>query len=761
MLPGSTNIKTSEYSSAKRRIRLGIYVFLGACLSSMMSSARAEDIYTVTWESPSDGPSGSMPLGNGAYGINLWVEPNGDICFYVSGSGAWSGNARLLKLGRVRMCILPAPLSDQVPFRQTLDTRTGVATITFGEPANETRVEILVDALYPAIRVHLRSPAPCSIRAVAETWRTEPRQLLPEERVSAYGISESGNPVIVEPDTYIDALSDTVMLLHRNEQSIWTDTLQRQGMAAWLTQGQDPLLHRTFGMMLSGIAFQREDMRTLVSGQSRECLLNIYLHTAQTESAADWRAAVEDLAAKDTRPYDQALGEHTAWWKTFAERSWIRLEGKDLEHINRGYALQRYITACAGRGEFPVKFNGSLFTVDAEEKGQRFDADYRRWGGPYWFQNTRLVYWPMLAAGDTEMMLPLFRMYREMLPFAEARSQVYFNHGGAFFPETLYFWGAYANDNYGYAREDLPVGITVNRYIRHYYDGALELIMLMLAYHAYTEEDAFLEEYVLPLAEPVLRFYYEHYGTDERGKLRVYPSQALETYQDAANPMPVIAGLSSVLEGLLALPESITKEKQRLQWTQWMNLLPPLPTREEKGQMLLSAAEEIMEPPANVENPELYAVFPYRRFGLGKPGLEMARRSFQLRRVKGNTGWNQDETQAALLGLTKEARQGIDERLRHKHEGSRFPAFWGPNYDWIPDQDHGGNAMMALQSMLLQTDGKRYILFPAWPRNWDVSFRLCAPGKTVITGIYRNGKVQDLSVEPETHRDQLTVLMPQ
>ena len=139
----------------------------------------------------------------------------------------------------------------------------------------------------------------------------------------------------------------------------------------------------------------------------------------------------------------------------------------------------------------------------------------------------------------------------------------------------------------------------------------------------------------------------------------------------------------------------------------------------------------------------------------------MARRTFELRRIKGNTGWNQDETQAALLGLAEEARRSLDDRLRRKHEGSRFPAFWGPNYDWIPDQDHGGNAMMALQTMLLQADKDRLYLFPAWPKDWNVSFKLRAPDNTAVTGIYRDGNVVELSVDPEIRRSRLIIMTPQ
>jgi alpha-L-fucosidase 2 len=71
--------------------------------------------------------------------------------------------------------------------------------------------------------------------------------------------------------------------------------------------------------------------------------------------------------------------------------------------VTQAYALQRFINACAGRGNLPIKFNGTLFTVD-----EVFDPDYRRWGGPYWLQNTRLPYWSMLASGDYDLMQPLF-----------------------------------------------------------------------------------------------------------------------------------------------------------------------------------------------------------------------------------------------------------------------------------------------------------------------------------------------------------------
>ena len=101
----------------------------------------------------------------------------------------------------------------------------------------------------------------------------------------------------------------------------------------------------------------------------------------------------------------------------------------------------------------------------------------------------------------------------------------------------------------------------------------------------------------------------------------------------------------------------------------------------------------------------------------------------------------------------------ITVRFARKHAGSRFPAFWGPNYDWIPDQDHGSNGLTPLQAMLLQTNGDKILLLPAWPKGWDVEFKLHAPKSTTVEGVYRRGKIEKLVVTPDERRKNLVEAM--
>ncbi len=125
-------------------------------------------------------------------------------------------------------------------------------------------------------------------------------------------------------------------------------------------------------------------------------------------------------------------------------RSAIESEG---DVVTRGYILQRFISACAGRGAFPIKFNGSIFTV--EEEGAEGFADYRRWGPGYWWQNTRLPYMSMPASGDFDLMRPFFRMYSGLLPLCAIPDQALFRPRRGVLPRVHQFLGDRASPRPG------------------------------------------------------------------------------------------------------------------------------------------------------------------------------------------------------------------------------------------------------------------------------------------------------------------------
>ena len=67
--------------------------------------------------------------------------------------------------------------------------------------------------------------------------------------------------------------------------------------------------------------------------------------------------------------------------------------------------------------------------------------------------------------------------------------------------------------------------------------------------------------------------------------------------------------------------------------------------------------------------------------------------------------------------------------------------------------------MIGLQEMLMQTVDKKIYLFPAWPINWDVSFKLHAPYQTTVEGVLKEGKVVSLKVSPESRRNDVEMMI--
>jgi alpha-L-fucosidase 2 len=341
----------------------------------------------------------------------------------------------------------------------------------------------------------------------------------------------------------------------------------------------------------------------------------------------------------------------------------------------------------------------------------------------------------MFASGDFDLIKPLFKMYMDILPLRKFATKKYYGHDGAFFPETFYFWGAYMDENYGLDREGKPDGLTDNGYIRRYWQGGLEMALMMLEYYGMTQNNSFASDTLVPFTAEVLTFFDQHWKRDSNGKIRFEPSQSLETWWVAVNPLPEIAGIRTVAGRMLDLPVAMTTPEQRKCWQRLLDDLPPVPVREQNGKKVIAPAE-IYSERKNIENPELYAVFPYRLFGIGKPDLELGVNTFNAREVKGTGGWVQNAIKAACLGLSKEAANfaGINFSASHPH--FRWPATWGPNYDWVPDQDHGSVAMTALQNMLVQSDDQSVFLLPAWPENWDAEFKLHSRDNLVIRGRY-------------------------
>ncbi len=757
-------------------ILLAVLVSVAAARSDHVDSQQEKNRVSqnnVVWDSPSEDYNGSMPIGNGDLAANVWVEPDGDpsspdgyagasLLFYISKSDAWSGDQQLLKIGRVRVKLDPPLYVDGATFKQELDLSTGSIRI---EAASDLRsltsnlrtISFWVDANRPVINLEISSDEEFRAEVVLEPWRT------PD------GMLWGG----AEPDTILPARGDSIRWFQRNVRSIFRETLENQHLGHLVDQYPDPLLGLTFGAQVLGDGLESKNATTLVTSEPlKTCHLRVHALTAQTDTPEAWVRGLEqqqeDVVSVSR---EDAWTAHVDWWKAFWDRSYIRLSGTpEAEEADRAYQLQRWVSACAGRGAYPIKFNGSLFTVDGVAdyhevpEGRCHGPDYRRWGGCYWFQNTRHSYWPMLYCGDYDMMKPLFVMYRKMLPLMRDRTRHYFDHEGVYFSETLHPWGLNPNRDFGIGNEDF---YPKNTYVRYYWSGGNELSKMMLEYFDHTGDEQFARDTLVPIADEVVTHFDQHYPRGKNGKLHIEPAQSLETWHTAVDPLPIIVGLQTVLGGLLELPEALTSSEQRVRWSRLLGELPDVPMGEADGKRWLEPAVTYTDK-ANVESPQLYAVFPFNAYALGKPGMQIALETYERRLHKATGCWRYDGILAAMLGLTNDAKgyllTNIQEKFHTVHPSekdnarpSRFPAFWHTG-DWVPDQDHASIILTTLQRMLMLTDGRAIRLLPAWPEDWNTSFRLHAPYETVVEGRVEDGRIVELTVTPESRRKDVVVL---
>lgn len=387
--------------------------------------------------------------------------------------------------------------------------------------------------------------------------------------------------------------------------------------------------------------------------------------------------------------------------------------------LTRAYSLQRYLLACAGRGSLPIRPDGSLFTT--AHASMPFGIDYRKFGASYPWREVHWSYYPMLASGDWDMMRPLFDFYTEHLSFYRWRTQRYMGFYGINVPENVYFWGDNTLDDYG----PLPFDQRLNRHPRNKatssdFTPQLELASLMIDYYRYSGDEAYFTSKLLPAIMGYLQFFDSRYPLDEDGLYRFEPMSALNTWWECVNPTPVVAGLRAVIAKLQELPPNTMTLEQRTLLLRIQHAVPPLAIGKGRHGRSVFLPASTYRLRRGRGNPALYPVFPF--FLLKDEEMwETARETYRQRQSRGIACWQNDDICAIILGERRDVRRALATRLKRgtKHT-SRFPGFWGTAMTGVPDQCHGSNLMLALQTLAFQQD-------VALPYGWKMSYKLAEP----------------------------------
>lgn len=721
--------------------------------------------YNLLWNSQSKNAGESMPLGGHDIGCNVWVE-NNDLLLYMAQSGAFDEMGQMIKAGRVRLTLFPNPFETE--FSQELRLEEGYIEIRGKNKEVSTKISLWVDVHRSVLHIAIDSEQKHTIRARYETWRD----------VSCHGTRVD----------QIEVNKNSVTFYHENQDdNVFERRIKEEELESIKDYFPNPEKDRiSGGKMLTSLDFigtragSYADLPFVsydFEGEAKTEEILIYLQISHPATPDGWKQELEQ-AIHQNKDSHTAWSNTRKWWKELWERSYVRIapqaeseENADWQ-VGRNYNLYRYMLACNAYGSYPSKFNGGLFTVDPKYFGTRQEAaspDERDWGGlVFTAQNQRLLYWPMIKNGDFDMMEPQFAFYKRIVKAGKARTRHFFGvEDSVCFPEQID-----ANGLSAYYGKD---GLDYTLHNRYHYVTAVEFSYMMLQYAKVSGEGI---EDCMEFIRAVLSFYDKMYNQkDINGKRIIFPSTSQETYhaqdnvdawgeegrwaanynaQEVAvtNPADVMMALNAVLDELLTGGYGTAADRKV--WSTLKEELPPIPLEMKKGHTVIAPCESPKKyVKINCEFPQLYGCYPYHEYGLGKDQLDLAKNTYFY-------GWDSEDQIhyqswqymnifAARLGLTEEAHKYM--HLKLNDSGRRFPAFWGPGHDYVPDLNWGGSGMIGVQEMLLQSfDGKIYLL-PAWPKDIDVSFKLWIENRTFVTVQYQDGQLEYHVSDPDREKD--------
>lgn len=507
----------------------------------------------------------------------------------------------------------------------------------------------------------------------------------------------------------------------------------------------------------------------------KQQLITVRLAAAVEADPEKWLSGAGAMLVPKKRA--AAKAEELKRWQEFWSRSHIVINSGKGESdagflIGRNYQLFRYLLACNRDGEFPLLFNGGIFTTDNNGcikgnnndelptfEGEPVTPDFRRWMGCYFMsQNQRWLGWPAVAGGDTELLAPSTRFYRNRASVAAARAR---RQGaeGVVYTEPLDVWGLCPV-------APRPDGLCGAQHLTYHFSMGLENAWMNLQAHFNTGYpiDADLQWML-----GTVYFYDSFYRSETRkytgqelgndGKLVIYPGNGLEYAGDATNPLDGVSGLQALTGGLLRYPRLRAADRQRLE--KILATPPPLPTGNRQGRLAVLPAKTYKVPYNKWEPIEMYAAWPYRLVGITWPDtLQLGRDTWETvpqdraRLCKQGYYWMANLANMAALAWPEKAKaRAIYKLANTTAPQAHFPAFFGPGHDWLPDHNWGGAGMVGLQEMLLAPEphpGGKLHLFPAWPAEWDVDFKLHAPGPTIVEAVLRGGKLVSLKVTPKS-----------
>ncbi len=362
----------------------------------------------------------ALPVGNGDMAAMLWTEAE-SITMQLNKSDLWTKANRdcgmlLRSAGRLKLDF-GMPLFDYL-YLENFEARLSMAD-------EEIRVETATPFAKAAVNTYVDAEQNLLISEVACTTPTPATLRISLERYGSRAFSH----------WYAIMNGDASLGLGQAQVGV-TDS------AIWLQEhfeDNEPLscamAAKVIGMEaeLDTVNGRRAEITVKTNGTCSFTLLVSLVSSHESGNPLEMALAMVDKTADHVT----AIRERkAAWWEDFWNRSFVYLtkpgREADFTYLAHLYYMQQYMMGIGSRGEYPLTFNGGIFT---------WNHDVRQWVDPHHW-NTQQAYWSVEPSNRPEVAKPYLKTYSRILPkLRERAAEVFHVQNGAALSEAHDFAG--------------------------------------------------------------------------------------------------------------------------------------------------------------------------------------------------------------------------------------------------------------------------------------------------------------------------------
>lgn len=597
----------------------------------------------------------------------------------------------------------------------------------------------------------------------------------------------------------------TSALRIENNQSILTQKFTEEGYYC-----SSAVVLAVDGRSASIAPENKTDLRTILASGNQPVTIFISSAASFNPDEDVVASAQKQLEAARKMGFEGMLQSNRTWWKNFWEKSFVQMHSADgsADLVEQNYTYFQYVMASSSQGKLPPKFNGMIWSTD---------GDSRKWGNLYWGANQSCLYNGLFPANRPELMAPFFNMYSGMYESCQKAAVQQWGSKGVFIPETVSFsglpelpediatemrllnlaqktWTERSEKFMDYAQTKMPFMSRWNwkkdigwkdgiwqftdkgggafGHVTHIFSRGAKIAYQYWMQYEYTLDRIWLEERAYPIIKGVAEFYrnFPNLKKEADGKYHIRHVNDNESIWDGHNTIEEMSSMYGILPVAIRASEILNIDANlRESWKELLANLSPMPVADSNGKKIwIRSLEPVLQGEAkrapdpntmpvwffdlcNLESsPEMRAIAndtydQYFREGIGEKS-----RIYVLSKlpVTGSVLGRKESTRWLIPNQVNTAETAVMPNRMTLREGYQTTGV-----------QRLGRVTDALHSALLQSapagPGQEPVirLFPAWPDEWEGSFKLLARGGFLVSSSFKNGQVEFAEIVSQTGAD--------